>query len=82
MSEGVVNARDVFQLWSMRTGTRVNVGVFAAFCILRQSEKGNRRVFVGAWITRLLKNLELFPVREPADCIGRSTKLTAAPFVS
>ena len=47
-SEGVVNARDMFQLWSMNTRTQVNVGVFAAFCILRQSEEKPKGVFIGA----------------------------------
>ena len=74
-SEGVVNARDLFQLWAMRTGTRVNVGVFAAFCIQRQAEKGPKGVFLGALIMRILKNLGLFPPRAPADFIGRSLQL-------
>ena len=81
-SEGVVNARDVFQLWSMNTGTRVNVGVFAAFCMLRQSEESSKGMFIGAWTTRILKNLEHFPIKEPGDLVGHSIMITEAPIIS
>ena len=80
-SEGVVNARDLFQFWAMRTGTRVNVGVFAAFCILRQAEKGPKGFFLGALVIRILKNLGLFPTRAPSDWIGRSLKLKAKVLI-
>src|SRR5262249_24480806 len=80
-SEGVVNARDVLQLWSMCTRTHINIGLFAISCLQRQSKAGTRGVFVGAWITRILKNLDLFPIRELSDCIGQTARSSAAPII-
>ena len=77
-----MNARDMFQLWSMNTRTQVNVVVFAAFCILRQSEEKPKGVFIGAWITRILKNLDLFPLRPLTDDIGSVVKLPEGPIIT
>lgn len=60
--EDVVNARNMLQLWSMYSSTRINVGVFASFCLQRQFEKGYRGVYLGALITKIIKNLGLFPI--------------------
>ena len=65
----------------MRTRTHINVGVFGAFCLLRQAEVGNKGVLVGTWITRILKNLGLFPIQEPGDCVGKFVRLSAAPII-
>ena len=57
------------------------MGVFAAFCILRQAEKGPKGFFLGALVIRILKNLGLFPTRAPSDWIGRSLKLKAKVLI-
>ena len=50
--------------------------------MLRQSDKSSKGVFIRAWITWILKNLELFPIREPGDMVGHSTMITEVPFIS
>ena len=55
-SEGAVSVADLFQLWSMIIGTRVNVGLVAAWCIKRQCDMGHHVDFLGGCITRILKN--------------------------
>ena len=71
-SQGVVSASDLYQLWSMTTGTRVNVGLVAVWCLKKQCDLGHQEVFVGSWITRIIKNYGFFPARAPKDSVGHS----------
>ena len=45
---GVVTASDLFQLWSMVTGTRVNVGIDAVWCLKKQCDMGHNVVYIGS----------------------------------
>ena len=71
-SEAIVGAFDCLQMWSMIAHKPLNVGIIATSCIKRQGEKGRKGIYVGAWITRILKNMNLFPDRAPHDRVGKS----------
>ena len=47
-AEGVVTASDLYQLWSMITKMRVNVGLAAVWCLKRQCDMGHNAVFIGS----------------------------------
>lgn len=52
------------------------MGMIAAFCIKHQSKMGHHKVFYGAYVISILKNLGLFPIYELSDCVGRLVRLT------
>ena len=60
-SEGILSAFDCLQMWSIIQNQCLNVGLMAVKCIRRNCEKGRKGVYIGAWITRLLKNMGVFP---------------------
>ena len=69
---GVVTASDLFQLWSMVIRTKVNVGLDVVWCLKKQCDMGHKVVYIGSWITHILRNYGVFPSRVPRDIIGTS----------
>ena len=59
-STNVVSQPELFAMYSMISGIIINVSVHLAFAIRHQSQVANHGLFYGAYITRILKNMNIF----------------------
>ena len=69
---GMVSQLELYAMWSMISGTRANLGVELAFAIRQQGQLSKQGAFCGAYITRIIKNMNEFPLRAPSDEVGES----------
>lgn len=60
-SPGAVGENDLIPLYSIIKGYLVNVDVLAAFGVRQQMFDECKSIFVSGLITRILKNLKLWP---------------------
>ncbi|CAN0917978.1 hypothetical protein LINGRAHAP2_LOCUS30603 [Linum grandiflorum] len=54
--DGVVNVRDLYLLQSLHIGRKTDLAPFTATLLKNQREKGNKNLYGGAYVTRLIKH--------------------------